>query len=272
MLNISIVLYKTRAEQLMPLLDELLKVRRLHRIYLIDNSPVKSEEFASLPLPIVYIFNNANLGYGKAHNIALRESVYDEVPYHLVINSDIEVKASDIEYLLDFIGQNPLVGQIMPKVVYPDGTVQYLAKLLPTPWDLFARRFLPQRWTRKRTERYELRFTGYDRPLNAPYLSGCFMFLRTAAALKARLFDERYFMYPEDMDLTRTIHRDYLTLFLPSVTIVHHHAKASYHSFRYLWIHIVNMCRYFNKWGWFRDPERELFNNQLLASLREEVG
>lgn len=272
MLNISIVLYKTRAEQLLPLLDELLKVRRLHRIYLVDNSPVKSEEFASLPLPVEYIFNNANLGYGKAHNIALRESVYDEVPYHLVINSDIEVKAADIEYLLDFIGQNPLVGQIMPKVVYPDGTVQYLAKLLPTPWDLFARRFLPQRWTRKRTERYELRFTGYNRPLNAPYLSGCFMFLRTEAALKARLFDERYFMYPEDMDLTRTIHRDYLTLFLPSVTIVHHHAKASYHSLRYLWIHIVNMCRYFNKWGWFRDPERELFNNQLLASLREEIG
>ena len=267
MLNISIVLYKTRAEELLPLLDELLKVRHLNRIYLVDNSPVKSEEFASLPLPIVYIFNNANLGYGKAHNIALRESIYDEVPYHLVINSDIEVKASDIEYLLDFIGQNPLVGQIMPKVVYPDGTVQYLAKLLPTPWDLIARRFLPQRWTRKRTERYELRFTGYNKPLNVPYLSGCFMFLRTEAALKARLFDERYFMYPEDMDLTRTIHRDYLTLFLPSVTIVHHHAKSSYHSLRYLWIHIVNMCRYFNKWGWFHDPERDLFNNQLLAKL-----
>lgn len=267
MLNISIVLYKTRAEELLPLLDELLKVRHLNRIYLVDNSPVKSEEFASLPLPIVYIFNNANLGYGKAHNIALRESVYDEVPYHLVINSDIEVKASDIEYLLDFIGQNPLVGQIMPKVVYPDGTVQYLAKLLPTPWDLIARRFLPKRWTQKRTERYELRFTGYNKPLNVPYLSGCFMFLRTEAALKARLFDERYFMYPEDMDLTRTIHRDYLTLFLPSVTIVHHHAKSSYHSLRYLWIHIVNMCRYFNKWGWFRDPERDLFNNQLLAKL-----
>lgn len=267
MLNISIVLYNTRAEQLLPLLDELLKVRHLNRIYLVDNSPVKSEEFASLPLPIVYIFNNANLGYGKAHNIALRESVYDEVPYHLVINSDIEVKASDIEYLLDFIGQNPLVGQIMPKVVYPDGTVQYLAKLLPTPWDLIARRFLPQRWTQKRTEQYELRFTGYNKPLNVPYLSGCFMFLRTEAALKARLFDERYFMYPEDMDLTRTIHRDYLTLFLPSITIVHHHAKSSYHSLRYLWIHIVNMCRYFNKWGWFHDPERDLFNNQLLAKL-----
>ena len=158
MLNISIVLYKTRAEELLPLLDELLKVRHLRHIYLVDNSPVKSEEFASLPLPIVYIFNNANLGYGKAHNIALRESVYDEVPYHLVINSDIEVKAADIEYLLDFIGQNPLVGQIMPKVVYPDGTVQYLAKLLPSPWDLIARRFLPKRWTQKRTERYELRF------------------------------------------------------------------------------------------------------------------
>ena len=269
MLNISIVLYKTPEEQLFPLLDELQKVRSLNRIYLIDNSPVKSDKFASLPLPVTYIFNNANLGYGKAHNIALRESVYDEIPYHLVLNSDIEVKASDIDYLRDFIEQNPLVGHIMPKVVYPDGSVQYLAKMLPTPLDLFGRRFLPRKWMAKRTEQFELRFTGYSRPMNVPYLSGCFMFLRTKAVLQARLFDERYFMYPEDLDLTRTIHRDWLTLFLPSVTIVHHHAKASYHSLRYLWIHMVNLCRYFNKWGWFRDEERKFYNDRLLSALKD---
>ena len=86
------------------------------------------------------------------------------------------------------------------------------------------------------------------------------MFMRTQAALQAHLFDERYFLYPEDVDLTRTIHRDWLTIYWPAVTIVHHHAKGSYRSWRLLWVHIVNMCRYFNKWGWFFDRERRLFN------------
>ena len=128
----------------MPLLEELYKIRSLNRIYLIDNSPVESEELLSLPLPVVYIFNNANLGYGRAHNIAIRESIYDEIDYHLVINSDIEVKATDITTLLDFIEQHHEVGQIIPRVIYPNGEMQYVAKLLPTPLDVFGRRFLPK--------------------------------------------------------------------------------------------------------------------------------
>ena len=86
------------------------------------------------------------------------------------------------------------------------------------------------------------------------------MLLRTQALQKVRLFDERFFMYPEDIDLTRRIHRDFLTVYYPHVTIIHNHEKASYKSLRMLWIHTINMCRYFNKWGWFSDKERDLFN------------
>ena len=89
------------------------------------------------------------------------------------------------------------------------------------------------------------------------------MFLRTKAAVEAGLFDERYFMYPEDMDLTRTIHRNYLTLYCPLWTIVHHHTRASYNDRRMLKIHMQNMCRYFNKWGWLFDAERRTFNNAI---------
>ena len=243
MLNISIVLYHPDSEQLQALLDELQQVQCLNRIHLIDNS-----------IP-------PNLGYGRAHNLALRESIEDGIDYHLVINADIGVKHEDIDYLHAYMERHPRVGQVMPKVVYPNGETQYLAKLLPTPLDVFGRRFLPEAWMRRRNERYELRHTGYNRPMNVPYLSGCFMFLRTKAAEQAGLFDERYFMYPEDIDLTRTIHRHWRTMFLPDVTVVHHHAKGSYHSLRLLWIHMVNMCRYFNKWGWFVDSERKKMNN-----------
>lgn len=263
-------------EELLPLVEELLLVGKLRRIYLIDNSPVRWDEWQSPSDKVSYIWNKgANLGYGRAHNIAIRKSVYNRTELHLVMNSDILVKAADIDYLHELMLHNPQIGSLMPHVVYPDGETQFLCKLLPTPFDLFGRRFLPERWTKRRNERYTLRRNAkgelvsdsYTRMLNVPYLSGCFMLLRTEAVLQARLFDERYFMYPEDVDLTRTIHRNWLTVYCPDVTIVHNHAAASYHSPRMLWIHMVNMCRYFNKWGWFWDKERRLVNRLTLEQL-----
>jgi GT2 family glycosyltransferase len=278
MLNISIVLYHPDWQQLNSLCAGLLQVANLRSIYLIDNSPVKAEQthidaINSLPhrthVPQVkYLWNNGNnLGYGAAHNIAIRHSVYERTRYHLVMNSDIKVHAEDIDRLHTFMEKNRQVGCVMPRVVYPDGQIQYLCKLLPTPFDVFGRRFLPAWLMKRRNNIYELRDSGYNRMLNVPYLSGCFLFLRTEAVLQARLFDERYFMYPEDVDLVRTIHRSWLTLFLPDITITHDHTRASYHSLRMTWIHIVNLCRYFNKWGWFFDRERRLVNRLTLEQL-----
>ena len=265
MLNVSIVTYCPDWQgEVLPLVEELQKVQALHRVYVVDNSP---EPFAiRVSDRVQYIHTGKNLGYGKAHNIALRESIYDQVPLHLVMNSDILVKAEDIDTLCAFVLSQPAVGHLMPRVVNPDGELQHLCKMLPTPLDVFGRRFLPAAWMRKRNARYELHDADYSRPMNVPYLSGCFMLLRTEAVQKARLFDERYFMYPEDIDLTRTIHRDYLTLYYPAITIVHNHKKASYQSWRMLWVHIVNMCRYFNKWGWLIDAERRQFNTETERS------
>ena len=269
MLNISIVLYRPKWEQeVLPLVKELLRVKNLQCIYLLDNSEkawlkehVDTQKSPFSSKKVRYMSMPENVGYGAAHNVALRESAYHKTDFHLVMNSDILVKAEDIDAMHDWMIANPLVGQMMPRVDNPDGTQQYLAKRLPSPLDVFGRRFLPSRWMAKRNKRYELRDLDLNRPINAPYLSGCFMLLRTKAAVEAGLFDERFFMYPEDMDMTRRIHRNYLTLYYPQWTIVHAHAKASYKNKHMLRIHIQNMCRYFNKWGWFFDSERQTFNN-----------
>lgn len=266
MLNISIVLYHPNWEQeVLPLVEELLRVKCLHKLYLLDNSEAR-EVYPKTVIKhskLRYMHMPSNLGYGRAHNVALRESAYRRIDLHLVLNSDIRVKAEDIDAMHDWMMVNPQVGQLMPKVLNPDGTQQYLAKRLPTPLDVFGRRFLPAWLMAKRNKRYELRDKDLERPINAPYLSGCFMLLRTQAAVEAGLFDERYFMYPEDIDLTRSIHRNWLTLYYPEWTIVHNHAQASYKNKHMLRIHIQNMCRYFNKWGWLFDRERRLFNANL---------
>ncbi len=243
MLNISIVLYHPKwEEEVNPLVEELKKVKCLHHLFLHDNT-------------------NDNIGYGRAHNIEIRKTAQEKTEFHLVMNSDIRVKAADIDAMHDWMVAHPEVGLLMPKVLNPDGTQQYLAKRLPTPLDVFGRRFLPAAWIAKRNARYELRDLDLSQPVNAPYLSGCFMFLRTKAAVEAGLFDERYFMYPEDIDLTRSIHRKYLTIYHPAWTIVHEHERSSYKNKHMLRIHIQNMCRYFNKYGWFFDRERQTFNN-----------
>ena len=264
MLNVSIVLYRPDWEQVSALTHALLQSQRVNRVYWIDNSPQAAEQLPLQSERIQYQHNPTNLGYGAAHNIAIRESIYDNIPFHLVINPDIILDAKELDRMLDFVSQNSLVGSLMPKVTYPNGQLQYLCKLLPTPLDVFGRRFLPSAWIAQRNHRYEMRASGYDKIMNIPYLSGCFMLLRTEAVKQARLFDERFFMYPEDMDLTRRIHRNYLTVYFPHATIIHNHEKASYKSLKMLWIHMVNMCRYFNKWGWFRDKERQLFNDTAI--------
>ena len=271
MLNVSIVLYNPNWSQVVALTQSLLRCDSVRKVYWVDNSPKETKVLPIASERVEYLFNNRNLGYGAAHNIAIRESIYDDVPFHLVVNPDIEITDDTLPTLLAFIEEHAEVGMVMPKIVSPTGEVQYLCKMLPTPLDVFGRRFLPKSWMRKRNERYELRHTGYDKMMNVPYLSGCFMLLRTEAVKKARLFDERFFMYPEDIDLTRRIHRDYLTVYFPHTTVVHHHAKASYHSMKMLWIHAVNMCRYFNKWGWWCDKEREEMNGVMRLEVKGEI-
>lgn len=267
MFNVSIVLYNPPLEELKTLCSELLKAENLGCIYLIDNSP-EALPAGDWPDKVLYRHTRQNLGYGRAHNLALRESIGKNVDFHLVLNDDIRLKAADLDRIHQFMSSHPDVGFLMPRVFSPDGQEQYLAKQLPTPLDLFGRRFLPARLMRRRNARFELRHLDHTRPINAPYLSGCFMFLRTEAAEKAGLFDERYFLYPEDIDLTRTIHRHYRTLYWPEVSIVHNHRRASYHSWRMTWVHMQNLCRYFNKWGWFFDRERRLYNHQTVCQIQ----
>ena len=259
MFNASIVLYKHRPAEVAGLVGSLLAAPGVSHVYLVDNSPEQDEAWAGLGAE--YLYNNGrNLGYGAAHNIALRHSLEQGVPYHLVVNPDIELTPEVLPALERFMNAHPDVGHVMPRVVYPDGSLQYLCKLLPTPADLLLRRFLPAGWTRRRMERFEMRSSGYDHVMDVPYLSGCFMFLRTDVLRRVGLFDERFFMYPEDIDLTRRIHAVCRTVFFPGVQVVHHHAQSSYKSPKMLAVHLWNMVKYFNKWGWLHDPERKRVN------------
>lgn len=266
MLNVSIVLYNHSFSEIAPLVESLRKSEVVSEIFLVDNSTIEHFEFKKFEA--TYILNAKNLGYGAAHNKAIRQTIQQNIPYHLVLNPDIDFDSSILSKIDDFMNNNSEIGLLMPKVYYPNGEIQYLCKLLPTPFDLIFRRFLPKSWTRRRTEKFELRDSGYNFIMNVPYLSGCFMFIRTEAIRQVGMFDERFFMYPEDIDLTRRIHKKYRTVFYPEVSIVHYHAQGSYVNGRMLIIHIRNMIKYFNKWGWIFDKERSKINKEIIKQLK----
>ena len=94
------------------------------------------------------------------------------------------------------------------------------------------------------------------------------MFFRISVLQQIGLFDERFFMYPEDIDITRRIHEKYKTIFYPDVSIIHATAAASRSNAKMLKIHIINIIKYFNKWGWFFDSKRRRINKQVLKELK----
>jgi GT2 family glycosyltransferase len=166
---------------------------------------------------------------------------------------------------------NDQVGLVMPKVLYPDGRLQPLCKLLPSPFTLFFRRFIRfnPTWLNRMNHWYEMHFSGYDKVMDVPFLSGCFMFLRMEALRKVGLFDEQIFLYTEDTDLTRRIHKHFRTMFFPEATIYHYHQRGSYKNWTILMYHMFSAIKYFNKWGWFNDSEREDINQRILLKFSQ---
>lgn len=265
MITASIVLYKSQIEEVKVILECATK-SIIQIIFVVDNSP--TDELRSLVegySKTHYIYGQGNVGYGQAHNIAFNMVFKSKSQFHVILNPDIYFADGVIESLYSFAKSYPCSGQIMPKVVYPDGRLQYLCKLLPTPIDLIGRRFIPiKRLVMKRNMRYEMHDSGYNKTMKVPNLSGCFMFCNVEALAKTKGFDENFFMYCEDLDLCRRIGiAGYDTLYYPEVVVVHAHKKESFQNMRMLKAHIVSAVRYFNKWGWFFDHYRTVVNKEI---------
>ena len=269
----SIVLFNTPRTQIDTVLKSVFDSECIETLYIIDNSPndkwrILEKRATENGVTKIRYIHNENLGYGASHNLAMQEAIESGSVYHIVLNPDISFGTEVLPALTHFMEENKDASYVLPKVVYPDGEIQYLCKLLPTPGDLIFRRFLPKSWGKKRNDRYCLKMSGYDKVINPPCLSGCFMFLRLSTLQEYNIFfDEGYFMYCEDFDLMRRLHRVSKTLYFPDVQIVHNHQKESYKNKKMLIAHIKSAVRYFGKYGWWFDRERQAMNKRVLGEI-----
>jgi len=264
-LTASIVLYNN-PEEVKELVELFQGVELNKFLYLIDNSEkTNKDHFVSFE-NVDYQFTGKNLGYGKGHNLAI-EKARNLSKYHIILNPDISFEKGEIEKIYRFMEENSQYGHVMPRIIYPDGELQKLCKLLPTPMDMIRRRF-GRRLTSGIESNYELPEFKYNKVMEIPNLSGCFMFFRTSVLVELGGFDPRFFMYFEDVDLTRRSFNKSKSIFYPEATIIHKFRKESYKSKKMLYIHSKSAIQYFNKWGWFFDKERKRINNLVLEQIK----
>tara|TARA_B100001093_G_C26800797_1_gene1003301 strand:- start:759 stop:1568 length:810 start_codon:yes stop_codon:yes gene_type:complete len=235
-------------------------------IFIIDNSEhdIQSKYFGHSR--VKYFKTNKNLGFGKGHNFALNKIRHNS-DLHFFINPDIYFDGV-INEIASIFKKNKDFGVLMPKILYPDGSIQDLCKLLPTPMDLILRRFIKIPFLRKIFHtNYVLKNIDESTFSEIPSLSGCFLAAPTMLLKNIGGFDERYFLYMEDIDLVRRIGKEFKTIYYPNLEVIHEYKKGSYTNKKLLMLHIKSAIAYFNKHGWIFDKYRSSKNKEVLSKI-----
>lgn len=203
----------------------------------------------------LFVSSPSNAGYGRAINHVVR-SLADrgELPEFLgALNTDLAWEQGTFETLLNWLVAHPDVALAVPQLLDTEGRPQYLCKQHPTFLGLFSRRFIPERfkprWLRRYDRWYVMDGHDYSQVLDVPYLSGCCMLMRSSAFLAVEGFEESFFLYLEDADLTRRMARLGRTVHLPEAAVTHHWGRGNHRSKRLTLVNFHSAWIYFRKWG-----------------------
>lgn len=265
--GIGLVAYNMTPQDIKTLSNSIIPTNPIYQV-VVDNSPNSNRKNVFEKYGWTYIHNPKNPGFGTSHNIIF-EKYSKHSDYHLIVNPDISFSGNVILALINFLEKTPDAGCVMPKVYYPNGDIQRLAKLLPSPIDLIGRR-LPFKFINSLiNNRLELQHADYQSGcFKVPFVSGCFLLFRSRLIEDIGFFDTRYFMYMEDTDLSRRLCINHTWPYYYGVTsITHRFEKGSAKKLKLFKIHILSAFKYFMKWGWF-DRQRMILNKECLDQFR----
>lgn len=217
--------------------------------YLIDNASTDDTIQKLFPyvnkLKII-LSERGNIGFGAAHNTVIDRIDSD---YHIIMNPDVLIQDSGMfKMIATFMAANPDIGMLVPRIEDENGELQYLCRRELTVLDL-ALRFMPGNFMSKRLAWHEMRDKNYDQPFDVPFASGCFMVIRTGLLKQLQGFDERFFLYSEDADLSRRVNQLSRIVYYPEITVCHKWERASYKNWQMTKLHLKSLWQYFRKWG-----------------------
>ena len=199
------------------------------------------------------LFNRDNPGYGRAIN-RLVVRLGQLPPFIGVLNTDLAWEPGTFEQLLRWLQQHPDVQLAVPRILDESGETSKLCKQNPTILGLLSRRFLPNwlkpSWLRRYDRWYTMADADYNQVIESSYLSGCCMVIRSEAFRRSGGFDERYFLYLEDADITRTLARVGRCVHLPVAHVVHGWGRGNYRNLDLMAVNLASAWHYFRKWGW----------------------
>jgi GT2 family glycosyltransferase len=247
----AIVTYNS-AEEIIELLHSMqiqLDLTRME-VFVIDNASTDDTVVrVEKGFPWVHLLRNEhNDGFGAAHNRLLGRLCST---YHAVINPDVVFLEDSLKILTAYLDEHPEVVMATPRVYNRDGTPQHLPKVLPTPRYLLARRLAPHS---RRSQQLNRAYTREGEDLLAPtaieHATGAFFVIRSEAFVRLGGFDERFFMYFEDNDLSCRAAALGQIVFYPDTAIAHGYARTSARSPRAFYHLLSSALRYFRKHGW----------------------
>ncbi|MCL2107013.1 MAG: glycosyltransferase family 2 protein [Oscillospiraceae bacterium] len=218
------------------------------RLYIIDNhskdgTPALAAEAAPwaehLPL-------TRNIGFGAGHNLVLEKL---DSKYHCIINPDIVLDSDAVTAMARYMDAHEDVTMLSPRIVFPEtGGDQILGKRSPTLRYLAASRLRGGPRAKKVLREYAMLDEDPELPFEIENATGCFMFIRTETLQKIGGFDERYFLYFEDCDLTRELGRHGKTLYYPQAVVQHVWNRESKKNIYLALVQLHSMLKYFHKW------------------------
>jgi GT2 family glycosyltransferase len=202
-------------------------------------------------LQISLLNPGTNRGYGAGHNLAMAEL---ESQFHLILNPDVELAPNALKLALGTLRNQRDIALLAPQGFSPSGEPEFLAKAYPSVWVLGLRSLAP-RGLKTRSggalARYEMRDTPIETLLRPITLaSGCCMWVRRAVFNDVGGFDESYFLYFEDYDLSLKLARKGTVIEHRDIRIVHHGGDASRKGFQHIRWFIRGAVRFFSLWGW----------------------
>lgn len=218
------------------------------KLYVFDNNSFDgTKEYIENTYKDVTVKNvGYNSGFGHAHNLSLKE---DLGKYHAVINPDITVDSDVIAELVDVMEKNPEIVMATPKILFPDGSEQKLPKRNPSFKYVFLGRLASLGGIFKKIrEEYTRANETFETVSDVDFCTGCFFVIRTSVFKELCGFDERFFMYFEDNDLSRRAKKKGKIVFCPESHVFHFWNRASAKSFKYFFIHLKSYFIYRHKW------------------------
>ena len=218
-------------------------------LYLVDNASPdgagEALERMNWPENVHIVRLEKNVGFGPGHNAVLPMLTSE---YHFVVNPDITLCEDSLTALCAWMDEHPDVVMATPQLKYPSGEAQYTAKRRPTFLALCARQ-LPLPFLKNVERHYLMLDEDLTQTQDIDFCTGCFFVMRTDVFRKMGGFDESYFMYVEDADITREAQKYGRVCFMPGTSVCHAWHRDPNKKLRNFTMQIGSMLHYWRKWG-----------------------